>query len=387
MEGNIIKSFLVGLGFNVDDSSLSKFNKAINDATIKVAALYATIKVAAAGIFWGISKISDGFEQMGYELRLIAPTLNKTLVLRQELMKAYAAAGINLQKVIVQSVEFNMSLTKTQYALKAIYTSVGAKFFPLLTKQMDIFRRNIYANMPKIQAALTTFVNVVFKAFEATVILGERIWSILQRAYDFFVILDRATNGWSTVILAVVAAWRILNLAFLATPLGALITGILTLIALYDDFQVWKDGGQAFFNWSKALPYIQAMGRGLDQVAGFLGTIFGYVMLLGDALVDVFSGKFIKGFGKWQSAFQAMGMDLAGLMKGMDVTLQGGSIGSQPLGTQSAGNTNQTNQNVSQQTSINIMGSADALATGKAVSSEQSKVNFNLTRNLKSATQ
>ncbi len=45
------------------------------------------------------------------------------------------------------------------------------------------------------------------------------------------------------------------------------------------------------------------------------------------------------------------------------------------------------NQKVSQETNITVQGSADAGATGKAVASEQNKVNFDMTRNMRSATQ
>src|ERR1019366_5580168 len=106
-DANVIKSFLVGLGFGVDDASLAKFNKAIASASLKVAALYGSTQVAASGIVLGISKISEGFEQMGYEYRIIAPAINKALTLRRELLKAYSAAGINIVKVIQSSVRLN----------------------------------------------------------------------------------------------------------------------------------------------------------------------------------------------------------------------------------------------------------------------------------------
>ncbi len=210
-DAEVIKSFLVGLGFGVDDASLKKFNEAIKSATLRVTALYASIQVAAAGIFKSISSVSSSFEQMGYEYRIIAPAINRALVLRNELLKAYRLAGVNIQHVIQQSVKFNMSLAKTQFAMKALYSSVASRFFPLLTKQMDIFRSKIYANMPKIQAALEKFVNFIFKAFEITTILGTRIWSILERVYDFFYKLHQATDGWSTMLLGAIAAWKLLG--------------------------------------------------------------------------------------------------------------------------------------------------------------------------------
>jgi hypothetical protein len=372
------------------------------------------VKVLAAGIFWSISKISEGFEQMGYEYRIIAPAINKALVLRRELLKAYAAAGLNIVKVIQNSIKFNMALEKTKMAFKAIAASVAAKFFPMLTKQMDIFRGQIYKNMPKIQAALEKFVNFVFKAFEITTILGQRIWSILSRVYDFFYQLHKQTDGWSTILLAVIAAWKMLNLAFLATPLGQLIAGLLTLLALWDDFQVWREGGKSLFNWTSFIPTIDAVSGALKGVWKVLDGIIGALIGIGFAVYQAFTGK-------WDQAFESAKMvieSLKNVVMGLWDTLKGlfstvGALGSwalqfvggdkpqptgdqwnrwgqvgvqQPMGADSAASQQQTNQHVTQQTEINVTGSADAQSTGRAVAQQQGRVNFDMVRNLKGAT-
>lgn len=413
MNGDIIKQFLVGLGFGVDEASLAKFNKSIASASKRVTALYASVKVLAAGIFWSISKISEGFEQMGYEYRIIAPAINKALVLRRELLKAYSAAGVNIVKVIQNSIKFNMSLAKTQMAFKAIAASVASKFFPLLTKQMDVFRGQIYKNMPKIQAALEKFVNFVFKAFEVTTILGNRVWSILSRIYDFFYQLHKQTDGWSTIIMSVIAAWKLLNLAFLATPLGQLLAGLLALLALWDDFQVWREGGKSLFNWTSFLPTIDAVTNSLKAVWKVLDGIIGALIGIGFAVYQAFTGKWDQAFESAKMVIESLKSAVIGLwetIKGLFSTV--GALGSwalqfvggdapqpsaeqwskwgqvgvqQPLGTGNVANTQQTNQNVTQQTNINVMGTADAQSTGKAVAQQQGRVNFDMVRNMKGA--
>lgn len=434
MTGEIIKSFLVGLGFGVDDASLSKFNKSIKDASVRVTALYASIKVASAGIFWSISKISDGFEQMGYEYRIIQPAINKALVLRNELLKAYRTAGIDITKVIIQSIKFNMALAKTKFALQAIYTSVGAKFFPMLTNQMDIFRKKIYANMPKIQASLEKFVTFIFKAFEATTILGNRIWDILSRVYDFFYKLHQATDGWSTIILGVVAAWKFLNLAFLATPLGMIIAGIVALLALWDDFKTFKEGGQSLINWGSEMTQIivglsaavvaLTVAWGLFKTAFMIGKaifsigeaiswlrgimkLFNIELGITDVLLMIAEAPFwaiiaavtalVAGLVYLDAKFKIFGGALSGFFGGIGGKImdwvggsnhgalantpgQGGGGNSPVLGNTS--NNSATNVNVQQQTAINVNGSADAGATGKAIAGEQSRVNFDMTRNM-----
>lgn len=416
MNGDVIKSFLVGLGFGVDQASLSKFNQSIASASKRVTALYASVKLLSAGIFWSISKISEGFEQMGYEFRIISPAINKTLVLRQELLKAYRAAGVNIVQTIQQSVKFNMSLTKLQFTFKALFASVATKFFPLLTKQMDLFRKQIYANMPKITASLEKFVKFVFKAFEATVILGQRIWSILQRVYDFFYLLHKQTDGWSTIIGGVIVAWKALNLAFLATPIGMIITGLVALLALWDDFQVWREGGKSLFDWSNAVATIDSIAKVFKGLYGVLEGIVGALIGIGFAIAHLLTGNFDAALDAWGEAGRnliSIFSKLWDTMKGVVSTIGAagkwifsgwgadssatdeqwsrfGQIGkpnpANALGAQAAAaNTTNTNHNVQQQTNINVMGSADANGTAQAVASQQGRVNFDMVRNMTGA--
>lgn len=414
--GDVIKSFLVGLGFGVDDASLAKFNKAIASAALKVSALYASIKIASAGIFYAISRISEGFEQMGYEMRLVAPPITKVLQLRQEMMKAYSAAGIDMKKAVQQSVLFNFSLAKTKYALDAVYKGVGIRFLPLLTKQMDIFRGQIYANMPKIQNALEKFVNFIFKAFEATTILGGRVWKLLEGVYDFFKKLDDATGGWSTIVLAAVAAWKLLNLSFLATPLGMLIAGITTLLALWDDFKTFREGGESLINWgSDAVKVMVALGAAVLAVGAAIGTVM--VAMRAYAVIQgiINALMLVNPFGLVVTAVAALGVGILALIhnwetlkelfkgglvpalagvgaKIMDFVGGATGLGAGPMPDKMANpvsssvmNSN-SSQSINQQTSIVVNGSADPHSTGMAVASQQRNVNADLARNGKGAT-
>lgn len=409
--GDVIKSFLVGLGFDIDESSLAVFNKGIQSAALRITALYGTVNAFSAGIVLAFSKISEGFEEMGYQYHIIAPSINKMIVLRQEMLKAYGAAGINIRKVIVDSVNLNLSLTKTKYALEAIYKSVGSKFFGLLQKQSDMFRKRLYENMPYIIGVLEKLVKTVFKAFTAVTILGGRLWSILGRVYDFFVTLDKATDGWSTVVLGLAAAWRLLNLSFIATPLGALLTGFVALLALFDDFKTWQEGGKSLFNWEPFLPVIDQMVRALKglrdvwlSIVDVVGNVvLGFYQLFkgdksgaldslanaGKALIGIFTNLWdvVKGLG---STLVALGSFLgdqyknffggnAGQPPNIAGKLQGPALGSTPPPGQS-------NTNANMQTQINITGSPNADATARATAAQQQNVNRDFVRNLKGAT-
>lgn len=410
MNSEVIKSFLVGLGFGVDEASLSKFNKSLTLATVKVTALYAATSAMAAGIVKSISSISSDFEQLGYEYRIIAPAINKALVLRNEMLKAYRIAGVNITKTIIASVKLNMSLAKTKFALQALYQSVGAKFFPLLQKQSDAFRNTLYKNMPKIQHALEKFVLFIFKSIKALTELGLRLWSILTRVYSFFVMLDKATDGWSTILLGVIAAWKLLNLSFLATPLGLILTGLTAILALFDDFKTWQEGGKSLFDWTSFLPVIEAMKKYLGAVWEILQGIGEALGAVASAFVNLWNGHISDFFKDLWGSVEGLSKALYGVydqLKGMiglsgalghwAAGLFGGNAGANvaanlqnnPVGAplsnpvSSSVQNAQTNQHVNQQTNINVIGTADANQTGKAVAGQQGRVNRDLTDNMK----
>lgn len=404
---NIIESFLVSLGFDVDASSLAVFNKAIESAALRVTALYGAVNAFTGSMVFAFSKISEGFEEMGYQYHILAPAINKAIVLRNELFKAYSAAGINIRKVILDSVHLNMSLAKTRFALEAIYKSVGSKFFGQLQKQSDMFRKRLYENMPYIINALEKLVKAVFEAFEWVTILGGRIWSILSHVYQFFKDLDEATGGWSTKIMLVIAAWKLLNLEFLATPLGALIAGLGALLLLFDDFKTYQEGGESLINWGPLIPLVDEAVAAFTSLWNVVKQIFIVLDSLGDVIQNLFTGTWrsswdaVLGFFSKlnvlvNQTFDAMNrfVNLPFDIIGKLIRLHAAGVplintttvpvgAQQPLGA-GPGNSN-TNVHANMQTQINIAGSPNADATARSTAAQQGGVNRDMVRNLKGA--
>jgi hypothetical protein len=424
-EAETIKEFLVGLGFSIDSASLAKFNKSISAAVTKVAALATGMTASAGAIVAGISEVSKGFEQMGYEYHLIAPAINRALLLRQELLKSYRLAGINIGNVIRSSIKLNLSLAKTRFAFEAIYKSVASRFFESITKQSDLFRKKIYENMPKIQRTLENVVQFIFKFVGA-------VSQLVGRLID----LDKATDGWSTKILlalaAITAAWKIFNLAFLLSGPGLVLLGIaaaLTLIlGIFDDFKVWKNGGKSLFNWGPFIPVMNSVAdaaksvwKVLVGVAEVLGDIF---LAVSDLLTGDFSGawdelgaagqKIIDGFLgvpefllKISGAFESISnwiMRIIGLTPQLKsatdaasdaatnantaTTSQGGfaSLASAglraALGIGSGSNISNNSRTLQQQTSVVINGAADAGDSADKVGRVMQKNNQDASRNM-----
>jgi hypothetical protein len=216
--------------------------------------------------------------------------------------------------------------------------------------------------------------------------------------------------------LGVIAAWKLLNLSFLATPLGLLLTGFTALLSLWDDFKTFKEGGQSLINWGSETTRIMVGLAG--AVAAVAATIYTVILAMRayaavQAIVNAVMllnpiGLIIAGVAaligllaililKWDVVknglagfFSGVGgkiMDFVGGSPNVAANLQnapGGAPAASPVGSHAQNA--QTNQNVNQQTQINVIGSADAGAVGKAVSGEQSKVNFDMVRNMKGAT-
>lgn len=434
MTGDVIKSFLVELGFGVDDGTLNDFNKAIDNAYVRIGVLAAGVTAAAGAIFAGVSDISGDFEKMGYEYRIIAPMINKVLLMRQTLLKAYGDAGINITQAVQQSVLFNFSLAKLKFQLDGIYKSVGMKFIPSLTKQMDIFRAKIVANMPAILKFFKNMVDVVFKAFEIVVGFGVRLWEMLLRVWEVLKNLDEATNGWSSKIFGLIAVWKLLNLAFLFTPIGLVITGILALIGLYDDFKVWEEGGKSLIDWGDglyatlgilagviaAIPIVLAVCSAAFSVwtaavglasaissaftttmfllrnafwlfnivvsANPIGAVIVAMLALGAAAYAVY--KNWDALKKWFSDFfNSIEEKFKILAKIKDFF--GGSttqnINVDKTSTAPLGSSGGMAQNVSQTTEINVIAANNPQAIADAVVGKQSSVNFDMARNMKGA--
>ena len=65
---------------------------------------------------------------------------------------------------------------------------------------------------------------------------------------------------------ALVIAWRILNGAFVMSPIGMITALGLAVLALYDDYKTWKEGGQSLIDWKKWEPQIKGAIKGVDDL-------------------------------------------------------------------------------------------------------------------------
>ena len=204
-------------------------------------------------------------------------------------------------------------------------------------------------------------------------IIGGAIGSII----GFLVKVNDATDGWAGYILAAAAAWKYLNLSFLATPIGMILSLAAAIALLVDDFLTWKEGGDSLINWSAWESEIQMVTDILSGLRMSVENIFMAIYAAIDSVVSLLTGDFA---GAWSAA-----KNLAGSMAdilGFGSNSPAAALSPSP---QAAAAMTSGAQTVSQQTQIVVQGSADPQATARAVSGQQSRVNADMTRNMKGA--
>ena len=154
-------------------------------------------------------------------------------------------------------------------------------------------------------------------------------------------------GGLPGILGAVLTAWKLLNLSFMATPIGAIITGITALIAglalLWEDFQVWREGGESFFNWRPLVDgvktvinwvknlyallddsgiidyFINSFKGALNVVLGVIGAIFSAIK----GLVGFFQGALFGDWSTWDEAGQELIQRLGQIFEGLSNLIGG----------------------------------------------------------------
>nr|WP_320394834.1 lytic transglycosylase domain-containing protein [Enterobacter sp. 170250] len=158
-------------------------------------------------------------------------------------------------------------------------------------------------------------------------------WRVIQAAgsvIEWWKKLDDGSKKFLMTIGAILIAWRLLNAAFLKSPIGLITTLILAIGLLYDDYQTWKEGGKSLIDWSKWQPEIEQAKKVFkwlrdkflelkDNLGGWKNTLtilFGF--LAGAKLVSMLTG-----IGRLVAGFMGLGKAIGGSIGGLGKLAQG----------------------------------------------------------------
>lgn len=389
-------------------------------------------------------------ERLGLDPALLKVFNGDLAAISAELQEIDKAANFDFETAIVESKAFmqiwrqmQQEIEKWKMLFSKAFESVAVKLMPKfraqiksITDSMVAFRKKVMENMPKAIEAIMPIINIIMRVAEAFIKIVARIASGAMTVIGWFLKLNEATGGWAGYILAAAAAWKYLNLSFLATPLGMLLSLAAVVALLIDDFLTFKEGGDSLIDWGSGfgivmqgvtaaltgfLAYLAlskaaviamtiatnawtaatAIANGIMNAARIAVLLFNLVlyanpiMLVVAAVVALIAAgallianwetvkEWFSGFFDWLSAGFSKIAEWGGKVAGM-FGFGGGAPASAPS-PQAQAAVGGNGQSVNQQTQIVVQGSSDPAATARAVSGEQGRVNADMARNMRGA--
>ncbi len=324
--------------------------------------------------------------------------------LRAEFDQIYAAAGVGLNEAAQRGSDYMDSVNRLRFTLEGFWRAISLRLMGRIGESMDKFRRFLLDNMQAILDGLEPAIAAILRYGEGFIILIGRIISWFSK-------MNAATDGWLGWVAAAVAAWRLLNLSFIATPIGAIITGVLLLgaaiAALIDDFQTWKEGGESLIDWEKWGPVLGAATARLRAFGQMIAWVFSTASHSIGAFVDLITGDFTSALESLNKVFEPIieffkqTWDYISKITGVGQAFAalaglfgGGEEDSGPFFPEGfwepkppspAAQAALGGTSMQQKTEINVNGAADPRATAEAVAGLQGQVNNQMVRNFRGA--
>ena len=308
--------------------------------------------------------------KLGIDATLIGALTEDVSGLAAEFDQLYKNAGIDSNKAAKLSGEFNDSMDRLTMSFDAIKSAVGLRFMGQVKNGIDTLRKFLVENMPKIINAVSPIIKLVLGIAEAFITIAGRIGSGIGVIIGFFGRLNDATNGWAGYILAAAAAWKIFNLAFLATPLGIILSLAAAIALLVDDFMTWREGGDTLIDWDSWKQGFDSAMEAMRALRKLFTDSFKAMFDAAASLVKLLTGD----FGTILSTIGSIGGSVFG-----------GGVPSLAPSPRTAASLAGGSQSVNQQTKIIVQGAGNPEATARAVTAQQSRVNADMVRNMQGA--
>ncbi|MCG8280762.1 transglycosylase SLT domain-containing protein [Escherichia coli] len=159
--------------------------------------------------------------------------------------------GFNAESAAKQSNIFMTSMRNLTMTLGQAKDKIGSNLAGGLAGSIDNFRRQILDNWPKIEAVITKIIKGILWTGDAITRVLWRTGQAVEGVIAWFKKLNPATQQLIALFSGLLVAWRLLNTAFMSSPLGMITTLIIALGLLLDDYQTWKEGGKSLIDWGK----------------------------------------------------------------------------------------------------------------------------------------
>jgi muramidase (phage lysozyme) len=366
-ESDVIREFLVKLGFEVDEGGLRRFTMGLLGATRVAVELGGAVIGAATGVVAAVTKMSEAGEQLyfiaqrthaaaaniqafGFAVSQMGgtvegarssleglaeflrsspgagsllqslgvnPNQDPTKILEQlgqrfRQMPLYRAqmyagmfgidqktmfaliagvgqfsqvyqdmlqkAGVNSTAATAASHGFMVEIRNLGAAFSILGQKVNLSLAKGMTNDIKAFRLFIVDNFTVITSFILMVTKGILAAADATILLIRSASQGFQALSGWFESLPASTQAIIKEFGLLLIAWRVLNMGFLASPLGIILSLAMAILLLWQDYQTWKAGGKSLIDWSKWAPDIQralaAIGyiwQGLNRLVLMLG--------------------------------------------------------------------------------------------------------------------
>jgi phage-related protein len=358
---------MVGIGGETAENALASMNKVVGEAALGIgrgkivleklgiAAKDAAGKVrptteVLADLQEKLAGMDRGqamaiMEKLGLDpqlLRMFNGELGDLKKIQDEMSKNDKSVGLDFDKAVQESKVFQDSMIsmKTEARLlfhwfATLWESLAVKLMPKVRAGLDrvgkVFeelRHKLQDNGKKIVEAISPILNFVMRIGEAFVTFVARtigvIGNLVGRIVGAFMSMNDASNGWIGYLAIALAAWKAFNLGFLLTPVGAILGLSVAILALYDDFMTWKEGGDSLIDWTAwadgADLIISAFTGIIDVFDGITEAISGVVSIIrslfamdiqgfGDGIIQLGTGAVM--------ALQSIGYAVIDLISGI----------------------------------------------------------------------
>ncbi|CAI0823309.1 lytic transglycosylase domain-containing protein [Serratia ficaria] len=166
------------------------------------------------------------------------------------------AVGLNADRAAQQSNKFMTSMRSLTALLGMAKDKIGSDLAGGLSGSLDTLRRRIMDNFPKIEGFITKTVKGVLWLAEVFGRMLYRGYQAIDKVIEWWKGLDTESRKLIGVFGALLVAWRLLNSAFLMSPIGMITALVVGIGLLWDDYQTWKEGGKSLIDWAKWEPAI-----------------------------------------------------------------------------------------------------------------------------------
>lgn len=181
--------------------------------------------------------------------------------------------GFNAETAAKQSNVFMTSMRSLTMTLGQARDKIGSRLAGGLAGSIDNLRKQLLDNWPKIEAIIMKVIKGILWAGDAISRVLWRTGQAVSGVIDWFKKLDPVAQQLIMLFGGLLIAWRLLNTAFLSSPIGIITSLAIAIGLLWDDYQTWKEGGKSLIDWGKWKPDIDAAMKAMDELKDSIKSI------------------------------------------------------------------------------------------------------------------